>query len=54
MDMGYSLAKHVKPKDTENIEEKEIVKNEMCNSSCPSRRWCQVSKEGVVATTYIY
>ena len=29
MDMGYSLAKCVKPKDTENIEEKEIVKNEM-------------------------
>ena len=29
MDMGYSLAKRVKPKDTENIEEKEIVKNEM-------------------------
>jgi hypothetical protein len=29
MDMGYSLAKHVKPKDTENMEEKEIVKNEM-------------------------
>ena len=29
MDMGNSMAEHVKPKDTENIEEKEIVKNEM-------------------------
>ena len=29
MEMGNSLAERVKPKDTENIEEKEIVKNEM-------------------------
>jgi DNA polymerase III epsilon subunit-like protein len=29
MDMGNSMAERVKPKDTENIEEKEIVKNEM-------------------------
>ena len=29
MEMGNSLAERVKPTDTENIEEKEIVKNEM-------------------------
>ena len=29
MEMGNSLAERFKPKDTENIEEKEIVKNEM-------------------------